>query len=400
MANKWNTTDIEKISTAFTHKNLEKCFQNYEQISGEDIVSSTAIPQVNYFILREIFLRWEEETQKFKSQYFDFQAEEVQKSFLDFKNTLSRYILVNKENFAPLLESAVKKTLELYMRPEAFFIADFRNLPDFKLTQEWINKNVVFFKKYDWILRELQNHIEEDFIYANHALEREKILLQTHTENLEEEIDAIAQEAGFTPPPAEPENDNLSFFERLVANPPKPTSNFQEPEISPFERIVQKSQVQEAPKAEKPIDVPTIEATPAVEASVVEKVEINAPAEARRIVEIEQVTVSKTSIFDNVPTLNDKMSSNEGNSLSDLQQRSKIDSLKGSLSLNQRFAFLNGLFGGNLQDLEAALNLVEESSNFEVAKAALEAKFANTYNWKSDSDESIEFFQLVKRRLS
>ncbi len=398
MANKWNTTDIEKISTAFTHKNLEKCFQNYEQISGEDIVSSTAIPQVNYFILREIFLRWEEETQKFKSQYFDFQAEEVQKSFLDFKNTLSRYILVNKENFAPLLESAVKKTLELYMRPEAFFIADFRNLPDFKLTQEWINKNVVFFKKYDWILRELQNHIEEDFIYANHALERVKILLQTHTENLEEEIDAIAQEAGFTPPPAEPENDNLSFFERLVANPPKPTASFQEPEISPFERIVQKSKVQETQKVEQVIEVETttIAAPPVVETPV--HVVIETPAETHRIVE--RVTVSKTSIFDNVPTLNDKMSTNEGNSLSDLQQRSKIDSLKGSLSLNQRFAFLNGLFGGNLQDFEAALNLVEESSNYEVAKAALEAKFANTYNWKSDSDESIEFFQLVKRRLS
>ncbi|MFS0490794.1 hypothetical protein [Leadbetterella byssophila] len=398
MANKWNTTDIEKISTAFTHKNLEKCFQNYEQISGEDIVSSTAIPQVNYFILREIFLRWEEETQKFKSQYFDFQAEEVQKSFLDFKNTLSRYILVNKENFAPLLESAVKKTLELYMRPVAFFIADFRNLPDFKLTQEWINKNVVFFKKYDWILRELQNHIEEDFIYANHALERVKILLQTHTENLEEEIDAIAQEAGFTPPPAEPENDNLSFFERLVANPPKPTASFQEPEISPFERIVQKSKVQETQKVEQIIEVETttIAAPPVVETPG--HVVIETPAETHRIVE--RVTVSKTSIFDNVPTLNDKMSTNEGNSLSDLQQRSKIDSLKGSLSLNQRFAFLNGLFGGNLQDFEAALNLVEESSNYEVAKAALEAKFANTYNWKSDSDESIEFFQLVKRRLS
>ena len=83
MANKWNTTDIEKISTAFVQKTIETCFQEKTKISGEQIVTATEYPQINYFVLREIFNRWETETARFKSAFFDFENPEVQKSFAE-----------------------------------------------------------------------------------------------------------------------------------------------------------------------------------------------------------------------------------------------------------------------------------------------------------------------------
>jgi hypothetical protein len=416
MANKWNTTDIEKISTAFTHKNLEKCFQDYDQISGEEIVNATDYPQINYFILREIFQRWEEETQKFKSIYFDFESEEVKKSFQDFKNTLSRHIQVSKADFSPLLEQATRKTLELYMKPEAFFIADFRNLPDFKLTPDWLSRNTVFFKHYDGLLKELKEALTEDFMYANQALEIVKNKLQQHTEDYSEEIESIAQAAGLELRPAPevkaPENDNLSFFERLVANPPKPSQSYSEPEVSPFERLVSKAKVQAPVQEEPEMEAPAVE-TPVLETQTMD-VEKNSPSETKApAVEIafEPSTPAPKaianapqpdhrSVFDglNIPTLNDKHSVQEGNSLADLQQRSRIDSLKGSLSLNQRFSFLNALFDGNLQNFEAALNMIEESSDYATAKAQLETKYGQ--NWKPDSEDLKDFLHLIKRRLS
>lgn len=402
MANKWNTTDIEKISTAFAHKNLEKCFQDDVQISGEEIVSATDFPQINYFILREIFQRWEEETQKFKSVFFDFDAEEVKKSFQEFKNTLSQYIRVKKEDFSPLLEIATRKTLELYMKPEAFFIADFRNLPDFKLTPEWLSKNAVFFKQYDWLLKDLKEECTEDYLYANRALEVVKVKLQQNTEDFSALVEDIAEAAGLDlrPAPVEkvPENDNLSFFERLVANPPKPSHSYTEPEVSPFDRIVNKARiqptVQEEPAQETPQAAAVLPPAAVVESAPVE--EYTAPL----IAAVPEIPRDARSVFDglNIPTLNDKHSVEEGNSLSDLQQRSRIDSLKGSLSLNQRFSFLNALFDGNLQHFEAALNLVEESADYATAKSQLESRYGQ--NWKADNEDVKDFFHLVKRRLA
>lgn len=404
MANKWNTTDIEKISTAFADKNLEKCFQDYDQISGEEIVSATEFPQINYFILREIFQRWEEETQKFKSVYFDFETEEVKKSFQEFKNTLSRHIRVSRQDFSPLLAQATRKTLELYMKPEAFFISDFRNLPEFKLTPEWLSKNAVFFKQYDWLLKELGENMSEEFMYANQALEFVKNRLQGNTEDFSDEVERIAAAAELELRPAPevkaPENDNLSFFERLVANPPKPSQNYTDPELSPFDRIVSKAKVQATPE---PVSPPPVE-TPAPLAEAVPEPPVQEEEAARLIVppvaEVEEKLADHRSVFDglNIPTLNDKHSVVEGNSLADLQQRSRIDSLKGSLSLNQRFSFLNALFDGNLQNFEAALALVEESSDFASAKAQLETRFGQ--NWKPENEDLKDFLHLVKRRLS
>lgn len=441
MANKWNTTDIEKISTAFTQKNLQKCFQENDVISGEEIVSATAFPQINYFVLREIFSRWEEETGRLKSPYFDFNAPEVQKSFSDFRNTLSRYILVRKEDFSGLLETAVRKTLELYIRPEAFFIADFRNLPDFKLTRPWLHKNQVFFKSYDWLIRDLGKAVEGDFIYANRALEEVKNLLNDKTEDFTEEIDRIAREAGIEveapkvqPPVKEPENDNLSFFERLVANPPRPTSEFREPEVSPFERIVHKvkSEITQAPA---PVaDIPPAEAAPVIEAvRVKEPVREAAPVEvtSRYVTPVaEEVTVHEPvaipaeplttpvrtevvqtrvvikeetkSIFEglNIPTLNDRLNTEERNSLADVHQRSRIDSLKGSMTLNQRFTFLNSLFGADLSSFEQALSQVEQCTTFDQARDVLETRYAGKFNWNLQGEDVKEFLALVKRRFS
>lgn len=431
MANKWNTTDIEKISTAFTQKNLQKCFQENDTLSGEEIVSATAFPQINYFVLREIFTRWEEETGRLKSPYFDFNAPEVQKSFADFRNTLSRYIRVSREDFAPLLESAVRKTLELYLRPEAFFVADFRALPDFKLTRPWLHKNQVFFKSYDWLIRDLGPAVEGDFIYANQALEEVKRLLATQTEDFSEEVGRIALEAGLETAPQkapeavkEPENDNLSFFERLVANPPRPDAAFREPEVSPFERIMSRVKA-ETTAAEIPAAVhvapaeplrptepaaaaPVAEVTPVAEEVTVVRAEpapVSLPAEPVRaeVVQTRTVVHEETrSIFEglNIPTLNDRLNAGEGNSLADVHQRSRIDSLKGSMTLNQRFSFLNSLFGGDLAGFEEALSQAEQCSSFDQARDLLQTRYSDKHNWHLRTEDVKEFMGLVKRRFN
>lgn len=402
MANKWNTTDIEKISTAFVQKTIETCFQEKTKISGEQIVTATEYPQINYFVLREIFNRWETETARFKSAFFDFENPEVQKSFAEFKNTLSRYISVDKEGFKELLNQATKKTLELYLQPEAFFVSDFRNLPDFKLTQAWLVKNNVFFKDYNWVIQSLSESLgsPDNWIYANQALEDVKNLLKNRPEDFTETVNAIAKEAGFElevpkveEKPKVEENDNLSFFERLVANPPKPTSTFHEPEISAFDRIVSRFPKEEvAVTITEPVHVAEV---------VVERPVIEVPKPVI-VADKTAVVVETKSVFDglSIPTLNDRLSSSDGNSLSDVHQRSRIESLKGSMTLNQRFSFLNSLFGADLVTFENALNQAEQSSSFEQAKEVLNTNYSSRFRWNTTGDDYSEFMSLVKRRFS
>jgi hypothetical protein len=408
MANKWNTTDIEKISTAFVQKTIETCFQEKTKMSGEQIVTATEYPQINYFVLREIFNRWETETARFKSAFFDFENPEVQKSFTEFKNTLSRYISVDKEGFKELLNHATKKTLELYLQPEAFFVSDFRNLPDFKLSQSWLVKNSIFFKDYNWVIESLSESLgsSDNWIYANQALEDVKNLLKNRPEDFTETVNAIAREAGFEleeepkveVKPKVEENDNLSFFERLVANPPRPTSTFQEPEISAFDRIVSRFPKEEvAVTITEPVHVAEVLPVIDVPKPVIEEV-----AKPVIVADKTAVVVETKSVFDglSIPTLNDRLSSSDGNSLSDVHQRSRIESLKGSMTLNQRFSFLNSLFAADLVTFENALNEVEKSTDFEQAREVLNANYSSRFSWNTTGDDYLEFMNLVKRRFS
>ena len=107
------------------------------------------------------------------------------------------------------------------------------------------------------------------------------------------------------------------------------------------------------------------------------------------------------SIFEglNIPTLNDRLSTQEGNSLADVHQRSRIDSLKGSMTLNQRFSFLNSLFGSDLAGFEEALSQVEQCTTFDQARDVLETRYSVKHNWHLRAEDVKEFMGLVKRRF-
>lgn len=397
MANKWNAEELENISTGFTKKILENELSKIPKLSGEDIIHVSDFPQINYFVLREVFISWEAETAKFKSPYFDFENEDVKKSFAQFRNTLSKNILISKENYGQLLKVATQKTLNLYLSPENFFISDFRNLPDFKLTKDWLNKNLVFFKDYRWVLESLGEKFsdKDEWFYANQALDDVKSILAERKEDFEAEVSKIAELAGYVKPKVEPEIKELpiienesSFFERLVANPPQKRKEESQNVESSFEKIV--------------MNLPKTEIEPKANPVISSFEKLAEPAEvvAETSVIAEAKVSGVKSFFDNSPTLNDKLSSTEGNSLSDMQMRSKIESMKGSMTLNQRFTFLNSLFSADLLTFDNALVEVDRCNSYSEAENFLEHNFSQKFNWNKDQEDYQEFMNLVKRRFN
>src|SRR6218665_3569674 len=190
MTYKWNLQEAENYAKAFAALLSDEYFKNKLTINGGEILNLTESKQLNLLTIRELYDKWQTETERLKSPYFDFDQVEVKQALADFMNVLSRHILVNKDNFIPLLTKSTKKTLELYISPVSFFENTMRDLPDFKLTPEWLKNNGRFFKDYGWVLSEMLNRLSGlQFVYANQAIDWVKeIITDDKIENHEKAL--------------------------------------------------------------------------------------------------------------------------------------------------------------------------------------------------------------------
>ena len=121
MENKINTVFLVEYSKDLSKKLIESNLQDKDFVSGPDIVNFCTVPQVNYFILRNLFQTWLEEREKLRVPFFNYADPEVKKAIQVYLDTLSHHIKLDKETFHKLLETAIYDTLELVLSPFKFF---------------------------------------------------------------------------------------------------------------------------------------------------------------------------------------------------------------------------------------------------------------------------------------
>ena len=131
MSFKVNKKAIENYSHTLTEKIVYHSFNQREYITGKDISSLTESQQINSLIFKVLFEKWNEEINRFKSPFFDFECKEVQEAISIFKNKLSFHIKMDRKAFEPILELAVKDTFSLAFEPieavKRIFLDDFDN---------------------------------------------------------------------------------------------------------------------------------------------------------------------------------------------------------------------------------------------------------------------------------
>ena len=376
MTNKWNASEIQNYSNDFAKLVCEEFFNDKESISGSEIINLTEIKQLNLFIIKELYNQWQLETNKFRSPYFDFSDLEVQKALEEFMNVISRHIKIKSLDFESLLRGATKSTIDLFVDPKQFFNEEMRNLPDFKLTDYWLKANGKFYKEYNWVLRELLVKLNGlSFVYANEAIDWiseivtiEKI--EDHKSDLKDIIKIIGEIA------SDPfESKNTSFFDSFSLK--------DEPEKN---KIISENVIEE-------IQEPKVD-------SNFEKKEQNI-----QIATVESNYSESTLVLENsdeVLTLNELIQKNNenGNSLSEFHQKRKIESIKGNISLNQKFLFINNLFGGETNSFANAIDELEVCNTFNEAKEQMLKNYLPKFKWDLKSPEAEEFFDLLKRRYN
>ena len=187
MEDKISLKAVEQYSAAFATKVAGAFFAKKDKIMGPDILDLCEIRQVNLFVIRELMKTWQQESQKFKSPYFNYQALEVKEALTQFQNVLSNHISISQDNFQPFLTKAVNQTIMLVLTPYDFYSDALDKEGNTHLKVAELKNEIKYLKINCQPLEQLVKHLEEkklDIIAGNEAFAL---------------LDHILEEVNFTP---------------------------------------------------------------------------------------------------------------------------------------------------------------------------------------------------------
>lgn len=102
------------------------------------------------------------------------------------------------------------------------------------------------------------------------------------------------------------------------------------------------------------------------------------------------------------PTLNDTLreaAAAEPVTVAETFTRTPIESVARSISLNQKFRFINQLFNGNSSAYNQAIEEIDTLDNYGQALDLISYRYASQYVWDMNSDEVSELVEILKRRF-
>ncbi|MBX7243088.1 MAG: hypothetical protein K1X92_15195 [Bacteroidia bacterium] len=130
-------------------------------IKGEELKDCTDFPQINKFILFQLFQVLNQQFQKLKHPYFDYENGEVQGSVNQLKNQLSRNIRISREDFKPLLKKAVYNNLKLLLDP-VDTLGNFFFHNQEKVSLETYEKYAPFFTDFDFAVNSILRYHQKN----------------------------------------------------------------------------------------------------------------------------------------------------------------------------------------------------------------------------------------------
>lgn len=183
---------VEEYSVAFSSKIANEYFGKHQKISGADILKLCETKQINLFIVRELLKAWKQETTKYKSPYFNYDAKDVKDSLLQFQNALSNNISIAKDHFVPLLRKGVSLTVYLVLDPYDFYSDTLDKDGNETIKVADLKNEIKYIKINKRPLERLVQKLEEKKLEAINGNEAFALL------------DQILEEVNFTPEDVEP----------------------------------------------------------------------------------------------------------------------------------------------------------------------------------------------------
>lgn len=339
MEQKLNTEALLEYSRAFAKRLNDYYFIDHNYIQGKEVLSFSEIKQVNLFIVKIIFEKWKDEMKKLKSPYFNYTHPTVSEALDNFMNILSQHIHIQKNDFYPLLVEATYDTLLLVLEPSQYFLHEFK-----KVSNHTVNlTRLKDIAKYLTINKGLMGVLIEKM--------RERNVEELHNKEMRQLFSEVYEE-------------NKNYIEPM------------EFRVKAFSDI-------------HSLDLDKLYSNPQTSTNEMIFAENSEP----------KVPIYETTKLEEDNNVHKTYQKEESNVLGQYQQ-SKIDNLRNSISLNQKFIFINQLFNGNNLAYTEAIDDVEGSNTLKEAMDLIESKYAVPYHWQEDENEEVaHFYQLIRRKF-
>ena len=324
---------LVKYREDFTGKVCKDLFAKTEKLSGNDILTITPVRQLNLLVIKNLLITWKRELKNLESPFFDYSHPEVEKALGQFGNTLSRHISVNQETFSGLLIKSVEEAILLAVSPRDFY----NKLIEEGLQNAYSATDFREIAKYIKINSHVLPKVLEDIEKRGEKIEMIKIQLENFFNDGSFESD-----------------DPSTLMEGLS-------------EIYPMPEYLLSGQ-EEHSSREKEDFKPEI---------------------------VFDLTEKKSPVVAKEKVLNDTFSVENNVTISDVLHRKKIDDIKKSLTINQKFMFVDHLFSGEVHSFENAVNTIEKLSSFKEAVEYVQSNF----KWDMESEEVTEFMDILEKRF-
>lgn len=354
MESKPNQGSIDNYSRNVADKIISNFFQTKKIITGHQVLDICPIKQVNFFILKNLLTRWQEETQRLESPYFDYKNETVKKAIKSLMNALSQNILIKEDDFRPLLEEAIAETLLIILSPYDYYHQNFDKSPSLSLKYLQSQAKYVKINKhlYMILLDALESDMEGDKIEREDVIFKLDSILKS-TNEAPEDIESYIESFGQIHP------INVEYF--FIEDVPLTASD--EEEISQLQKKL-----------------------------------------SHEFEEMDEIAIEKTKqqlndrFVKGPMTLNEKMAP-ESVDIATSHATKKIDSILKNVSLNNKYMFVKELFNGKTQSFENAIEEVEQCKSFEEAVGYLVQHHAKHYRWEMRSSEVKELLRVIIKKF-
>lgn len=356
MENNLNKAGIEEYCDRFCEKLVSQHFDSHEVITGKEILELQEIRQINLFVIKYLLSEWTREAARIRSPYFDYEVPEVQAAMKDFMNVVSRHIAVQREPFIPLLNQATHDTLLLIFSPYDYYMHLIHKPGRQNISLKELKRMLKYVKINSNLLQGLINKIEE--------IGEERIP--------QEQAGKILNEVFQSTPEGPADTDEyIELFSK----------------IEPLTEGIVYGEQDDEPEG-KELGMPWVEGEDLSDDDYIE--EEKEPEEAENH---KQNSPAEPDLY---KTLNDQHTGEHKSTLADMHRSQKIDSIRKHIGINQRFMFINVLFDGDEDLFNEAIEHLESCGDRDTAFSFLSAEYPN---WDQESEEVLEFYDLVEKRF-
>ena len=167
MENQINKKEIEKYCSELAGRILDQAAQGKERITGNDLKDLSGVKQADRFVLKQIFSSWQSQMEASRSDYFDYDNEEVDKAMKTFANALSFHISLDRDQALSLYKTALQKALIFFFLPDLFLIDEYGEDFDPASSLKFDAPYLVFYKKEcEEILKKLSQGMDFDQVVS------------------------------------------------------------------------------------------------------------------------------------------------------------------------------------------------------------------------------------------